>query len=65
MHSCYKIYDYFEFQFFTYHLSSAVHSATLIYKTGLHIICPCMAIFNTIKQKVNEPRETITQGCPL
>ena len=26
MHTCYKIYSYFEF--FTYHLSSVVHSAT-------------------------------------
>ena len=30
MHTCYKIYSYFEFQFFTYHLPSVVHSATLI-----------------------------------
>ena len=29
MHTCYKIYGYFEFQFFTYFLSSVVHSATL------------------------------------
>ena len=29
MHTCYKIYSYFEFQFFTYHISSVVHSATL------------------------------------
>ena len=29
MHTCYKIYGYFEFQFFTYHLSPVVHSATL------------------------------------
>ena len=28
MHTWYKIYGYFEFQFFTYHLSSVVHSAT-------------------------------------
>ena len=30
MHTCYKIYGYFEFQIFTYHLSSVVHSATLM-----------------------------------
>ena len=30
MHTYYKIHGYFEFQFFTYHLSSVVHSATLI-----------------------------------
>ena len=29
MHTSYKIYGYFEFQFFSYHLSSVVHSATL------------------------------------
>ena len=31
MHTCYKIYGYFEFHIFTYHLSPVVHSATLIY----------------------------------
>ena len=29
MHACFKIYCYFEFNFFTYHLSSVVDSATL------------------------------------
>ena len=30
MHTRYKKYGYFEFQFFTYHLSSVAHSATLM-----------------------------------
>ena len=29
MHTCYKIYGYFEFPFFSYHLSSVEHNATL------------------------------------
>ena len=30
MHTCYKIYSYFHFQFFIFNLSSAVNSATLM-----------------------------------
>ena len=33
MHTCYKIYGYFEFKFFTYHLSSVAHSANFENKT--------------------------------
>ena len=29
MHTCYKIYDYFKFQLFTYHLFSVTLDATL------------------------------------
>ena len=29
MHTCYKIYEYIEFQFFTYHLYSVEYNATL------------------------------------
>ena len=43
MHICYKIYGYFKFQFFTYHSSSDVHSATLN-------ICPLDHVFTVLNE---------------
>ena len=37
MHTCNKIYCYFKFQFFTYHLSSVAHHATLRMKWSWRI----------------------------
>ena len=64
MHTCYKIYGYFEFQFFTYHLSSVLHSATLNvisgilntvwtihYKLLVHAyIISCLLIYHTVSR---------------
>ena len=38
MHTCYRIYGYFQFQLFTYNLSSDVHSATLSKKKNIQIL---------------------------
>ena len=37
MCTCYKIYGYFNFNFFTYNLSSVVHSATLTSTVNINV----------------------------
>ena len=59
MHTCYKIYDYFEFHLFTYHLSSVVHSATLREVIGddhnVTFLCEIFTVFFPYYQIASYP----------